>query len=109
VKLFVVVVQQHDADGLAEAMLEASIRFTRIGTAGVFLKQDNVTFVVGIDDEQAGLLLAIIKRHATTRAQIVSPIPAMMESGELSVPHPVEVQVGGATVLGFDVDRFERF
>ncbi len=107
-KLFVVIVQQQDADGLAKSMLAADFRFTRIDTAGGFLQQGNVTFLIGVDDEKTGELLALIKRGATTRVQMVSPIPAMMEPGELAVPYPVEVQVGGATMFGFDVERFER-
>ena len=107
-KLFIIIVQQQDADGLAELMREADVRFTRIDSAGGFLQQGNVTFLTGVDDERIGELLAVIKRGATTRVQMVSPIPAMLEPGELAVPYPAEVQVGGATIFGFDVERFER-
>lgn len=107
-KLFVVIVQQQDSDGLAELMLASSIGFTLIDTSGGFLGQGNVTFLVGIDDAKTGELLALVKHGATTRVQMVSPVPAMMEPGELAVPYPVEVQVGGATIFSFDVERFER-
>ena len=106
-KLFVVIVQRQDADGLAELMRDADVRFTRIDSAGGFLQQGNVTFLTGVEDERIGELLALIKRGATTRVQMVSPIPAMAEPGELAVPYPAEVQVGGATIFGFDVERFE--
>ena len=106
-KLFVIIVQQQDADGLGALMLDADIRFTRIDSAGGFLQQGNVTFLTGVDDDRIGDLLGVIKRGATTRVQMVSPVPAMLEPGELAVPYPVEVQVGGATIFGFDVERFE--
>ena len=106
-KLFIVIVQRQDADGLAELMRDADIRFTRIDSAGGFLQQGNVTFLTGVEDERIGDLLALIKRGATTRAQMVSPIPAMLEPGELAVPYPAEVQVGGATIFGFEVERYE--
>jgi uncharacterized protein YaaQ len=32
-----------------------------------------------------------------------------MEPGELYMPYPVEVEVGGATVFILGVERFERF
>jgi uncharacterized protein YaaQ len=32
-----------------------------------------------------------------------------MEPGELYMPTPVEVEVGGATVFVMDVGRYERF
>jgi uncharacterized protein YaaQ len=31
-----------------------------------------------------------------------------MEPGEFYMPYPVEVQVGGATVFVFEVERFEQ-
>ena len=106
-KLFIVIVQQQDADGLAVLMRDADIRFTRIDSAGGFLQQGNVTFLTGVEDEGIGELMTLIKRGATTRVQMVSPIPAMVEPGELAVPYPAEVQVGGAMIFGFDVERFE--
>jgi uncharacterized protein YaaQ len=32
-----------------------------------------------------------------------------MEPGEMYVPSPVEVQVGGATIFVMDIEQFERF
>jgi len=108
VKLFVAIVQEEDADGLADSLVTANFRFTRINTAGGFLRQGNVTFLLGVEDERIGALLALVRRNATTRVQIVSPIPAMMEPGELAMPYPVQVQVGGATMFVFDVERYEQ-
>ena len=107
-KLFIAIVQDEDADGLAAALVEEGFRFTRLSTAGGFLRRGNVTFLLGVEQERIGALLAVVRRNAKTRMQIASPIPAMMEPGELAVPYPVEVQVGGATMFVFDVERFER-
>ncbi len=107
-KLFLAIVQDEDAGGLSDSLVEARFGFTRINTAGGFLRKGNVTFLMGVEEERIGELLALVRRNATTRMQIVSPVPAMMEPGELAVPYPVEVQVGGATMFVFDVERFER-
>jgi uncharacterized protein YaaQ len=32
-----------------------------------------------------------------------------MEPGEMFVPSPVEVEVGGATVFVLDIDQFHRY
>ncbi len=107
-KLFITVVQEDDADAVSAALSEQDFRSTRINSAGGFLRRGNVTFLVGVDEARTGDLLDLIRRHATTRVQVVTPVPAMFEPGETAVPYPVEVQVGGATVFVFDVDRFER-
>jgi uncharacterized protein YaaQ len=36
-------------------------------------------------------------------------MPPMVESGELYMPTPIEVQVGGAVVFIINVERFEKF
>ena len=107
-KLFMAIVQEEDAGGLAAALIGDEFRFTRIGTSGGFLGSGNETFMLGVEEDRVGELLDIIRRHAVTRTQATSPIPAMMEPGELDVPYPVEVQVGGATIFMFDVERSER-
>jgi uncharacterized protein YaaQ len=38
----------------------------------------------------------------------VSPLPPVVEPGEVYMPYPMEVEVGGATIFVLDVDRFEK-
>ena len=47
-------------------------------------------------------------RTATSRTQVVNPMPPIMEPGEFFMPYPLEVEVGGATVFVLPVERFER-
>ena len=54
-------------------------------------------------------MLEIIKRNCHTRTQYVNPLPPVMEPGELYMPNPVEVQVGGAVIFVLDVERLVRF
>jgi len=54
-------------------------------------------------------VLSIIKANCHTRTQFVNPLPPVMEPGELYMPNPVEVQVGGATVFILNVEQFWRF
>ena len=100
--------QEPDADTLAESLLSGGFRFTRVPTAGGFLREGNTTFIIGVDEDQIGDLLGIVRRNATTRMQIVSPAQTAQDSGEAPVPFPVEVQVGGATMFMFDLDRVEQ-
>ena len=47
-----------------------------------------------------------IRENCHARTQYVNPLPPIMEPGELYMPTPVEVQIGGATVFVLNVDRF---
>lgn len=107
-KLVVAVVQDEDANALNDSLIAERFGVTRINTAGGFLRQGNVTFVLGVEEDRLGQLLAIIRRNCVTRTQYVNPLPPIMEPGEFYMPYPVEVQVGGATIFVFDVERFEQ-
>lgn len=100
--------QEPDADGLADSLVSGGFRFTRVPTAGGFLREGNTTFIIGVDDNRIGDLLGIVRRNATTRMQIVSPGQTIQDSGDAPLPFPVEVQVGGATMFMFDLDRVEQ-
>jgi uncharacterized protein YaaQ len=107
-KLIFSVVQGKDADGLRSALTEAGLRATQINSAGGFLRESNVTFLVGVEDARVPEVLRIIKQTCYTRTQYVNPLLPIMEPGEFYMPNPVEVQVGGATVFICNVSRFER-
>lgn len=108
IKLVVAIVQDEDANALNDSLLAEKFGLTRLNTAGGFLRQGNVTFLMGVHESRLGQLLSIIRRNCVTRTQYVNPLPPIMEPGEFYMPYPVEVQVGGATVFVFDVERFER-
>jgi uncharacterized protein YaaQ len=108
-KLIVSIVNSDDARGLTDALMQEGYRATTISTTGGFLRQGNATILIGTEDETVDDVLEIIRHNCRTRSQYVNPLPPVMESGELYMPSPVEVQVGGAVVFVLNVDRAERF
>jgi len=106
VKIVFGVVQSADAEALAKALVKKGFRFTRIETAGGFLREGNVTFMVGIEEQRVGELIESFRRNATTRVQIVGQ-SQQQDMQESAFPFPFEVQVGGASVLMLDVERVE--
>lgn len=107
-KLVLTVVHSDDAGGLASQLSEAGFGVTRVKSAGGFLKRQNATFLVGVADHELETLLATVREQCHKRTESVSPIPPMAEPGEVFLPYPVEVEVGGATVFVLNVERFER-
>lgn len=108
-KLIVSIVNSDDARGLTDALMQKGYRATTIGTTGGFLRQGNATILIGTEDEKVSDVMEIIRNNCRTRSQYVNPLPPIMESGELYMPSPVEVQVGGAVVFVLGIDRAERF
>lgn len=107
-KLVVAVIQGKDAESLAAALRAGGYRSTQINSAGGFLRENNVTLLIGVEDADVADVLRLIEHNCYTRTQYVNPLLPIMEPGEFYVPNPVEVQVGGATVFVLNVRRCER-
>ncbi len=108
-KLIMSIVQSDDAGRLVDALTAAGYRATTISTTGGFLRQGNATIFVGTEDEKVDGALQLIQQNCQTRRQFINPLPPVMEPGEMYMPTPVDVQLGGATVFVLDVSRFERY
>jgi uncharacterized protein YaaQ len=108
-KLVVSIVNNEDARPLIDALMRKGHRTTMISTTGGFLREGNATLFVVTQDEKVDEVLSIIRENCHTRTQHVNPLPPVMEPGEMYLPTPIEVEVGGATVFVIDVDRFERY
>ena len=108
-KLVISIVHSDDADSLIRSLQQKGHRCTKIGTTGGFLREGNATILVGTEAAQVDEVLDIIKENCHSRTQFISPMPPLAEAGELYVPKPVEVQLGGATVFVIDVERGEKF
>lgn len=108
-KLIISIVNSDDARGLLDQLLTRGYRTTVVSTTGGFLREGNTTIFVGTEDNKVDEVLRIIRQSSHTRTQYVSPLPPIMEPGELYTPNPIEVQIGGATVFVLDVERFERY
>jgi uncharacterized protein YaaQ len=108
-KLIMGIVNSDDAGRLVAALTQAGYRATTISTTGGFLRQGNATIFVGTEDEKVPHVLQLIRENCHTRTQYVNPLPPVMEPGEIYIPTPVDVQVGGATVFVLEVSESARF
>jgi uncharacterized protein YaaQ len=108
-KLVMSIVHNEDARSLVDGLMQKGYRATLISTTGGFLREGNATVFVGVENHQVDEVLKTIKKNCHTRTQYINPLPPIMEPGEMFVPSPVEVEVGGATVFVLDVDQFHRY
>jgi uncharacterized protein YaaQ len=108
-KLVVSIVHSDDADKLIRTLQEEGHRCTKISTTGGFLREGNATVLIGTEAAHVEAILEIIRHNCHARTQLVSPLPPVAEAGELYIPRPVEVQIGGATVFVIDVERSAKF
>lgn len=92
-KLIIAVVQNEDADGVVDALLEDEFRATRLASTGGFLRRGNTTLMVGADEEQVDRVLDLIRGHAR---------------GGGAPADAAESQPAAATVFVLDLEEYQR-
>ncbi|MCC6485629.1 MAG: cyclic-di-AMP receptor [Armatimonadetes bacterium] len=108
-KLLIAIIQERDRRRVEEALSVEGFFFTKIASTGGFLRDGNVTMLLGVESEQLEQVLGVLRESSEARDQYVSlPPPDVMPSAGL-MQAPVKVTVGGAVVFVMDVERFERW
>lgn len=107
-KLIIAIVNSDDSRNLLDQLGRQGFSATVTSSAGGFLHVSNATIFCGVEDDDLPDALAAIRENCTSRVQYVTPLPPVMEPGEMHIPTPVEKQVGGATIFVTDVAHFEK-
>ena len=108
-KLVVTVIHDRDKHRTMDSLRGAGYKFTQVASTGGFLREGNVTLLVGTEDEDLEALLALVRDSCKTREQYVNLLPPDASQVGAFIPSPVKVLVGGAIAFVLDVERFERF
>lgn len=107
-KLAITIIHDRDKQKIADALLRSNFKFTKLASTGGFLREGNVTFLIGIDESRMDELIGLIRDSCKTRDQYATFIPPDAGAMGVFMPSPVKVEVGGAVIFVVDVDRFER-
>jgi uncharacterized protein YaaQ len=107
-KLVIAVVQGKDAEPLLKGLTSHGYRATQINSAGGFLRESNVTLLIGVDEADVDNIRALVRENCHSRTRFVNPLMPIADMGEFYSANPVEVLVGGATMFVVSVSRYER-
>ena len=107
-KLILTVVHEKDQRHVQDSLLESGFQFTNVASTGGFLREGNVTLMIGVDEEQVEQVIDVVRESCQTREQYVNVMPPTMEPVGTVIPSPVKVMVGGAIIFVLDVERFEK-
>lgn len=109
-KMILAVIQADDANRVVQALNEAGLRVTRIATQGAWLRRENSTLLIGVEDHQVDDVMRVMRNTAQRRTVYISvPAESAGMNGMMGAPGmPIEVEVGGATVFVLNVERMVR-
>lgn len=60
-KMIIVIVKDHDADNLTQALTAGNFRVTRIASTSGFLRSGIITMLLGVEDEQVDKAIQIVR------------------------------------------------
>ena len=105
-KMIIAILNADDASTVVQNLMKNGFSVTKLSTTGGFLRAGNVTVLIGVDNSKVQDVIDIISTYSKSRKQL---IPTTSEAGINFYPSmPVEVTVGGATIIVLYVERFER-
>jgi uncharacterized protein YaaQ len=107
-KMVMAIINNEDSRNVIDRLARRGFAVTIVNSSGGFLRVGNTTLFCGVADEKVEEVLGVIRESCPTRIQYVTPLPPVMEPGEVNIPRPVEKHVGGATIFVYTVDHFER-
>ncbi len=105
-KMVMAIVRYQDSSALLDRLTQKGFAATLTNSRGGYTHEGNATIFCGIEDEWVEEVLGLIRETCRTRTQYVTPLPPVMELGELHLPDPVEKHLGGATIFVLPVDSF---
>lgn len=108
-KLVIAVVQDSDVDEILDALMRADLKATQITSSGGFLREANVTLLIGVEEDRVQDAIAIVDQNSNARRMFVNPLMpvAPVFNTGLQQGESDSVRVG-ASVFVLNVSRFVR-
>ena len=101
------IINRKDGHRVCNELTKANFVFAKIATSGGFLKQGNVTVLMGVDDALVDAAVKIIRDNSATREETVPSVT--FDETHAAAYATSGVIVGGATVFVSDVVYYEKF
>ena len=103
-KLIVAIIQIDDVASVIRHLAKSGFSSTKLTSTGGFLKEGNVTIIIGVEKERLEEAIEIISKYSHSRVKSVTA-PSFSDMRDSIT----DVTVGGATVFVLDCEQFLRF
>jgi uncharacterized protein YaaQ len=104
-RLVTAIIQVQDAEDAIAALTSQGISVTRFASTGGFLGRGNVTLLIGIQEGQEELVVALLSDACRQRVEYIA---TPLEGSPFHLPLPTPITVGGATIFSLAVEYYEE-
>ncbi|HSN95233.1 MAG TPA: cyclic-di-AMP receptor [Anaerolineaceae bacterium] len=101
--MVIAVVQALDSDLVSSELDENNFSFAKLPSVGGFLREKDVTFIIGCTLDKESFVHDLLLDAAKKRVTFIS---TPLENGPIPVPVPVESVVGGVKSYSIVLDDF---
>lgn len=107
-RLLLAVIRKDDYDETVYQLNSHGFFVTKLSSSGGFLKKENVTLMLGVEEARMDEAVEILKTFAGRRRTqtYVMPTPGTDMTG---AGVPVEVEGGGVTIFTMKLDGFAKY
>jgi uncharacterized protein YaaQ len=105
-RLMAAIIQEQDVESAISTLTKIGIAVTCLPSTGGFLGRRNTTLLIGLEKGQEEAVVRALDSSCRKRVDYQATPPIFNNNMPVT---PIEVEVGGATIFTFEVERFEIF
>jgi uncharacterized protein YaaQ len=105
-RLIGAVIQEQDLENSLSLLTKLGFSVTHLPSSGGFLGRQSITLLIGL---KAGQEKSVVEALSSSCKQRVEYVSTPVEAGPIPFPNPIPVNVGGATIFVFEVERYEEY
>jgi len=105
-RLISAVIQEQDLENSLSVLTNLGFSVTHLPSSGGFLSRRSITLLIGLTAGQEKTVFDALSTSCKKRVEYVS---TPLVAGPVPFPNPIPVNVGGATVFVFEVEKYEEF
>ena len=102
------IINDEDAFHSMDLLSEKGFSVTKLASTGGFLRAGMTTLICALNEERIPEFVDILEKKCKSRKQITSVNATHTGANESYAPYPVEVTVGGATIIVLNVEEFKK-
>lgn len=109
-KLIYAIIRNDNEDDVTSALMKERFQVTRLASTGGFLRKGNTTLMIAAEDEQVDACIEVIKQQCGKRQKITVNMPYVSGTSMMNyTTMPMQVEIGGATIMVVPLERFEKY
>lgn len=105
-RLISAVIQEQDLENSLSVLTKLGFSVTHLPSTGGFLGRRSITLLIGLTAGQEKSVVDALSKSCRKRVEYIS---TPLDAGPVPFPNPIPINVGGATIFVFDVERYEEF